>query len=405
MIPKIIHHVWPGDDPFKNKFHSFRKSWMEKHPDWTFYFWRLDNLPDNINPKVLEILNDDKYNITIKSDVLRVEVVRLFGGIYVDTDMECLKPFDDLLNNNLFLGFETPGVVCPSLIGGTKNNKILFEILENILYKIQTIDINFVNTFPHEITGKTFTEITPYREEVTLYPIEYFYPISYREKIKLNEDTPNSYSKHHWSGLDDDGWAKHITLKDVFSKIYENDVWTNGSGPGSNPDAVKNYVENLINTIKKYNIKTVLDYGCGDWQFSKFIDWENLVDSYVGVDIVDGLIDHHNKNYSTNKVKFEYLTNDWKFPKVDLIICKDVLQHLPNDIANGLLDSFEQSSSYMLITNDVNKLNTTLDCDIGGWRPLDLTASPYNKEPLVLFVWDVPPHVKNTLLIKNENWI
>ena len=50
MIPKIIHHVWPGADPFKEKFHNFRNSWMKNHPDWTFYFWRLDNLPENFNP-------------------------------------------------------------------------------------------------------------------------------------------------------------------------------------------------------------------------------------------------------------------------------------------------------------------------------------------------------------------
>ncbi len=40
MIPKIIHHVWPGADPFKAKYHEWRLSWMRHHPDWQFRFWR-----------------------------------------------------------------------------------------------------------------------------------------------------------------------------------------------------------------------------------------------------------------------------------------------------------------------------------------------------------------------------
>ena len=61
MIPKIIHHVWPGADPFKEKFHNFRNSWMKNHPDWSFYFWRLDNLPENINPEIKEFLHNENY--------------------------------------------------------------------------------------------------------------------------------------------------------------------------------------------------------------------------------------------------------------------------------------------------------------------------------------------------------
>jgi mannosyltransferase OCH1-like enzyme len=100
MIPKIIHHVWPGNDDFKEKFHAWRNTWMKHHSDWTFYFWRTTNLPENINSQVKTALLDSKYAITPRSDMLRFEVVRLFGGIYVDTDFECLKPFDQFLNHD-----------------------------------------------------------------------------------------------------------------------------------------------------------------------------------------------------------------------------------------------------------------------------------------------------------------
>jgi mannosyltransferase OCH1-like enzyme len=215
MIPKIIHHVWPGEDSFKEKFYDFRLSWMRHHPDWTFYFWRPSNLPLHLNNKVLKAMNDSKLAITPKSDILRFEIVRAFGGIYVDTDMECLKSFDDLLDNDFFSGFEDDNkTVCPSLFGSVVNHPILEKISSISVENAYKFDYEITNKKPNIITGvKPFTDVvSEYRnlEKVKIYPKHFFYFIDYKERNRLKETHPESYAKHYWSGKDVDGWTNVV---------------------------------------------------------------------------------------------------------------------------------------------------------------------------------------------------
>jgi hypothetical protein len=102
-VPKIIHHVWPGDDPFPEMrpgvdvetgsalFHDWRASWLTHHPDWTMMFHRTQPTGD---PDVDEVLARDDLTVVVKSDVLRWMVVWQHGGVYTDTDNECLRPLD-----------------------------------------------------------------------------------------------------------------------------------------------------------------------------------------------------------------------------------------------------------------------------------------------------------------------
>lgn len=206
MIPKIIHHVWPGDDSFKEKFHDFRLSWMRHHPDWTFMFWRLDNLPKAVPNKVLDILNDDHYSYTVKSDLLRFTILAIYGGIYVDTDMECLKPFDEFLSYDLFTGEEDLVRVCPSLIGCTPNNQIMAKVMMESIKTIKSVSYQVANKQPDVYSGvDPFTKIIK-DTNTKVFDSSYFYPVHYTERDQLNKEF-NSYAKHYWSGKDDDGWC------------------------------------------------------------------------------------------------------------------------------------------------------------------------------------------------------
>jgi mannosyltransferase OCH1-like enzyme len=214
MIPKIIHHVWPGSDPFRERFHKWRESWMKFHPDWTFYFWRIDNIPTNTDPKIKQLLLDPRYAITPKSDMLRFEILRLFGGIYVDTDMECLKSFDNFLNLDFFSGYEDDERrICPSLIGAIPNHQILIEMSKISVNGAINAGHELANTQPHKYTSvKPFTKLVRkyLNEKIVVYPKNYFYPIYFKEKHRLHEETPNAFAKHHWTGNDEDGWTKQV---------------------------------------------------------------------------------------------------------------------------------------------------------------------------------------------------
>ena len=121
----------------------------------------------------------------------------------------------------------------------------------------------------------------------------------------------------------------------------------------------------------------MLDLGCGDWQFSKFLDLSSV--SYLGVDVVESVIESNSTSYSASNIKF--ISRDittYEIPKADLIICKDVLQHLSNKDVITILVKIITSSKFSLITNDFKPENTeNKDIDNGDYRCLDLTLSPF----------------------------
>lgn len=214
MIPKIIHHVWPGNDIFKEKFHAWRNTWMKHHPDWTFHFWRTTNLPENINPQVKTALLDPKYAITPRSDMLRFEVIRLFGGIYVDTDFECLKPFDQFLDHDFFSGWEDDNRrICPSLFGAIPNHPILNKMSELSVANAKAVGYEETNSRPHAITSvKPFTTLLQSfinDPKIKIYHRDYFYPVYFKEsKREKKEKIVEPFASHHWSGKHEDGWTK-----------------------------------------------------------------------------------------------------------------------------------------------------------------------------------------------------
>jgi 2-polyprenyl-3-methyl-5-hydroxy-6-metoxy-1,4-benzoquinol methylase len=179
-----------------------------------------------------------------------------------------------------------------------------------------------------------------------------------------------------------------MSNKEVFSKIYKEDLWHGGSGAGSKIENVKEYVDILQKYIDKPEIKTVLDLGCGDWQFSKFLDLSSV--SYLGVDVVESVIDSNNSLYSAPNI--EFIGRDittYEIPKADLIICKDVLQHLCNKDVIEILIKIIKSSKFSLITNDFtsgDKVNK--DINNGNYRCLDLSLSPFNLDVLTVLEFE-----------------
>lgn len=92
-IPKIIHHIWLGS-PLPEKCRILRDTWMKNHPDWQFILWTDDDI-ERFELENKEIYNSSK-NWGEKSDIARYEIVYRYGGLYVDTDYESVKPMDVL---------------------------------------------------------------------------------------------------------------------------------------------------------------------------------------------------------------------------------------------------------------------------------------------------------------------
>lgn len=167
-------------------------------------------------------------------------------------------------------------------------------------------------------------------------------------------------------------------LMNVFEEIYEKNVWTYGSGHGSLPEATKGYRRFLEKFIKKNRIKTIVDFGCGDWQFSKLVNWQDV--KYHGYDIVDSLIEFNIKNYGNTNIKFSLTPDSWlDLKEAELLIVKDVLQHLSNEEVTKFINIASKKYKFMLITNGTNPSKmTNSEIKTGEYRPLDIRKNPFN---------------------------
>jgi SAM-dependent methyltransferase len=160
-----------------------------------------------------------------------------------------------------------------------------------------------------------------------------------------------------------------------------------GSGVGSGVTYTAGYRAFLEGFMEKHAIRSVLDVGCGDWQFSRLINWGDRL--YVGLDEVQSLIDWLNVGYGTS-IRGYFTT---KIPSMtfDLCIVKDVMIHLPNAEVIALLGRLAHHK-HLLIVNDiptsfVQDFFTTLNVDVarGHYRPLDITHAPFNVKAEIVY--------------------
>ena len=95
-IPKIIHQTWDTEH-IPQIFHKWMVTWHKHNPDWKYWFWTLDEVRQFVTkeyPYFLKIY--DLYTADIfRSDVLRYLILYKYGGMYMDLDMEALKPLDN----------------------------------------------------------------------------------------------------------------------------------------------------------------------------------------------------------------------------------------------------------------------------------------------------------------------
>ena len=174
-----------------------------------------------------------------------------------------------------------------------------------------------------------------------------------------------------------------MTNIEAFTKIYLDNAWQSRetkSGVGSEIAETKNVVNKLPELINRFDIKTIFDAGCGDWNWFKEIDIDV---NYLGGDIVKPLVDELKTKYEKENIKFINIdiAKD-KFGKFDLVIARDVLFHLPEkDIFKFLLNFVNSGSGYLLTTHNGDYANK--DINAGDWRVINLFSAPYNfPEPL-----------------------
>jgi SAM-dependent methyltransferase len=194
----------------------------------------------------------------------------------------------------------------------------------------------------------------------------------------------------------------------VFTYIYEQGTWGRNeygygiSGSGSSIENAAAYMKFLEDFIKANEIKSVVDVGCGDWSFSRHINW-NLA-HYTGIDVVKAVIEKNQILFTSPTVTF--LCGDilnMNFPSADLLICKDVLQHLSNEDIKVFLTKLNHYK-HCLITNDTDAYtlsSTNEQIPRGEYRNLDLTKSPFNHKGVKILNFRAGLVTKQVLYFSN----
>ena len=204
MIPKIIHYCWFGGNPLPPLAIKCINSWKQFLPEYEIIEWNEKNFPleDYIFAK--EALESRKFAFV--SDVSRLDALVEMGGVYMDTDVEVLKPLDDFLHLPAFSGFENDDYVPTGIMASEKNSVWATEMLayyDNRRFiktdgsfdmQANTIIITDFMQAKGFVMNNKFQQINGY---VTFYPNDYFCPKSYKTgNIELTE---NSYCIHHFA--------------------------------------------------------------------------------------------------------------------------------------------------------------------------------------------------------------
>lgn len=198
MIPKLIHCCWFGGGEKSALIDRCMDSWKKIMPDYSLVVWNEKNT--QFDTPFLSAMSKNKQWAFV-SDYVRLRVLREYGGIYLDTDIEVVKRFDDLLEDKCFMGFEARNRVNSAVLGAEKNHIFLDRAL-------MLIDSRYESKKSYLIAPEVATRIASLPEikpDLKVYDPEYFYPYNPYDRerkttvLMFSDITPNTYAIHHWN--------------------------------------------------------------------------------------------------------------------------------------------------------------------------------------------------------------
>lgn len=243
MIPKVIHYCWFGGNPLPKSAQKCIRSWKKYFPDYEIKEWNEQNFDVNSIRYTQEAYERKKYAFV--SDYARFFILYQYGGLYFDTDVEVIKPMEDLIAKGAFMGIEKDadkvGVAAGLGLAAEPNMTIYKEIIDH--YN----QVPFVDEKGEQIPGTVVKHTTDllithglvlkdeiqHVANVWIYPNEYFNPLEDATgKLTI---TPNTRSIHWYSktwvenygpirnwatrwihrlfGINSLSWLKHLFLK------------------------------------------------------------------------------------------------------------------------------------------------------------------------------------------------
>ena len=218
MIPKTIHYCWFGGNEMPQLAKECIASWHKYMPDWEYKLWNEDNFDVDSIPYTKEAYAARKYAFV--TDYVRLYALSTEGGVYMDTDVEILKPLDDLLHLQAFTGYEgskhkppVTGLMASEAGGQWVDEQLHAYDGQHFRREDGTLDTT-TNTQRISAIMKTNGFVCDGKQgqykDLTVFPSDYFCPHQTTGEYLLTENTYcnhlfmgswNEKSRRGWKGM------------------------------------------------------------------------------------------------------------------------------------------------------------------------------------------------------------
>lgn len=218
-IPKVIHYCWFGKNKMPALAEKCIESWKKYCPGYKIVCWNEDNFDITENRYAKEAYDAGKWAFV--SDYVRLKVLYDEGGIYLDTDVELLKPLDNLIEEYGYMGFDDNGLVSTGLgFACKKGNELVGALLadyDNISFILPDGSYDLTpcpdrNTKTVQKLGMDINNKEQVFMEIQMLPEDYLCPMKYYTGKKII--TKNTYSMHHFCA----SWTSPTAKRTLFVK-------------------------------------------------------------------------------------------------------------------------------------------------------------------------------------------
>jgi hypothetical protein len=213
-IPRLLHYVWVGPQAIPERDQRFIDGWKAMLPGWTIRAWTDANIDYGSSLWLKRAYAMQAWNRV--ANYVRLDCLRRYGGVYLDTDVELVRPLEPLLGDGAFIGYQTtepsphwthgPHWVNSAVMGATQDHWFPEAVLKLIMATTSGERSTPGTSGPGAVTRVLLDAGMPERSEspvrlkdITVYPTRYFYPYGQDEPFSEDVVTPDTYAIHHWA--------------------------------------------------------------------------------------------------------------------------------------------------------------------------------------------------------------
>lgn len=204
MIPQTFHRLWLGSEE-PEWLRGFVEGWINHHPGWDLKQWDEGSLRAELFPLQNQDIYDHAEEIApnhvgqLRSDVVRYELLAKFGGVWIDTDLECLRSVDGLIGSSqCFAAWEAQyRWIGNTILGSVPGHPAVQALIDGLPRNVRKRG----GSRPNKLSGPQYlSRVWRARRDVTIFDQKLFFPYAYDEVADYGpgDEFPGAYTTHHW---------------------------------------------------------------------------------------------------------------------------------------------------------------------------------------------------------------